>query len=90
MVIGSAVQVHILKQYHRYSSLLPAAAATMTAMPAVEAAAATIGHQGRTSTTPTTSASAAAMSACTTATVRSGNLSAASRQPTKSQSFSEE
>lgn len=90
VVIGSVVQVHILKQYHRYSSLLPATATTMTAVPAVEAFTATIGHQDRAATattattTPTTSTFTAAMSICTTSPVRAGTLSVASRNNNKS------
>ena len=63
VVIGSVVQVHILKQYHSYFSLLPATVTTATAMPTVDATTASIGLQDRTTTaaSPTTSPSAVAL-----------------------------
>lgn len=79
LVIGSVEQVHTEKQFLRYFSLLPATATTLTAVPTVEATAATIGHQGLTVPAPTPSTSAAAVSVCTAPTVRTVSLSAASR-----------
>ena len=79
LVIGSVEQVHIQKQFLRYFSLLPASATAVTAMPTIEAAAATIGHQDLTVPAPTASASTAAVSAWATTAVRTGPLSAASR-----------
>ena len=80
VVIGSVVQVHILKQYHRYSSLLPATVTAATALPTIEATtAATIGHRDRSTATPATSASTVAMYTCSTTSVRTVILSVASR-----------
>ena len=75
---GSVVRIHIQQVYLRYSSLLPVTEASV-AVPAIEAAAVTIGLQDRAAALPTTSASTAAMSACTTAPVPTGTLSVASR-----------
>jgi hypothetical protein len=87
----SVVLVHIPKQFLGYSFQLPATAATLATMPTFEVTSATIGLQGRTIPTPAASASTAEMSAwASTAAVRTGTLSVAFRQPTKSLSFSGE
>jgi hypothetical protein len=73
------VRILIQQVYRRYSSLLPVAATTATAMPTIEAATVTIGLPDRTATAPTASASTAALSIWTTAAVQAGTLSVVSR-----------
>ena len=81
MVVISAGNTQILQMLRRFSSLLPASAVTAAAMPTIEVATATIGRLDRAATTPTASSSTAALSARpnSTAAVRTGTLSAASR-----------
>ena len=77
-VIGSAAVLLIQLLYLAYFSLLQAIATT-TAMPAIEADSATIGHRGRTAPLPMASTSTAARSICTTTTVLMGSQFVASR-----------
>ena len=76
---GSVVRIHIQQVYLRCSSLLPVTATTTTAVPTIEAATVTIGHQDRTAAAPSASTSAMSTCSATYTTVRTVTLSVASR-----------
>ena len=81
---GSVVRIYIQQLCLRCFSLLPAAATSMTALPAFEATSATIAPHGLAVPTPTAaystaSSSTAAVSTWAATSVRSGALSVVSR-----------